>query len=276
MGEKASDTFMNLFKLNNVSQNDAIAISKLFSAFQAENPVPDNISGKIESIVSSLQSLKEMLEEVKISAASISDGFVNGNMFNFDTTSFDEAIPKLTTMIDLFTQMNKSFTLSEIEDQWTKVRSAFNKITTDAFLARGSKKESENQKKQFEEFEREYNKYLKMGGAKKISKDLKYDKDENYSAIQEEYVAQVEKANGQIGKSIAETFNDSIGTAGVDGANQWRDSMLAAIESVKSALQGMFKIQSESSLFNTLKGWRDADRIMRNGRGNTGKRWGVD
>ena len=44
--------------------------------------------------------------------------------------------------------------------------------------------------------------------------------------------------------------------------------MIAAIEEVKSALQGLFKFQSDNKIYEFLKGWRDADTMQKTYRQN--------
>ena len=265
MGVEVNDILASMIttKSNAVTKEDAEAIGGLFQLFQTENPIPDNISTNINSIVTSLNTLRDTLEEVRDTVSTMNRTLSSDNFFNFDIASIDQAIPKLNQMIDLFTEMNRSFTLDEMEAQWIKVKSAFNKIDINSLLARGSKKATDAQKEQFESFEREYQKYLKMGGSKNLTQNLKYEKDENYAEIQEQYIAEVEKANEQIGKSMADMFTDAVGTSGVDGANQWRDAMLEAIGSVKKALQEMFMFQSNNKIYDFLKGWTDADKLMR-------------
>ena len=84
-----------------------------------------------------------------------------------------------------------------------------------------------------------------MGGKKQVA-DL--ESDERFKYITDsldQYVNKVRESEKEIGKP----FKEGMGDAGIDA--------------VKTALQGMFKFQSDNKIYDFLKGWRDADRMMR-------------
>ncbi len=106
MGGDVSTVLSDLGKLGGVSQEDLITIGNLFSAFEAENPVPENISNSIKSIIINLNLLQETLTGLSETVAGIESTLPADGAFGIQPEALDSVIGKVQEMIDLFKEVN--------------------------------------------------------------------------------------------------------------------------------------------------------------------------